>query len=126
MAKLVRPYHLVNGVGEPLMLDSQDISVDTSLNSRLPNGIETAQDVVDNLGELAFSDSIDIPEAESTVYGVVKTLEEDDELIAGEGITYTAEAINSKTSNLESEISTLKSATNELIQLVDKQETTEM
>jgi hypothetical protein len=45
----------------------------TSSNSKIPQGINTLKDLLDNLGLLAFEDSINIPTASSSTYGVVKT-----------------------------------------------------
>lgn len=49
-----------------------DVDVKISPNAKIPNTISTLDDLIDELGDLAFEDNIDIPEADTTQAGVVQ------------------------------------------------------
>lgn len=93
MAILYSRLHHVDGNNDDILYpETNDESVQVeSNNASLPTGINTVRDLIDNLGALAFEDSIEINAASITVPGLVQLSNEtNDTTIENEAATVKA------------------------------------
>lgn len=60
------------GILKKIYPQNEASDVQVSPTEKMPAGVSTAKDVFDNMGSLAFKDSITIPESTVDGYGVVK------------------------------------------------------
>lgn len=81
---------------------AKNIQVDRTKNQNLPANAENVADVVENLGTLAFQDSLTLPPASTETYGLAKLSED----TTDESNTETA-ATTSAVSKVSSQVNTL-------------------
>ena len=68
-----RIHNIVGNTDDTIYPVTEDSVVNlTSNNSKLPEGVENLRDIVDELGKLAFEDTVVIPAGTTTVPGVVE------------------------------------------------------